>query len=106
MDTICTTLKDTNYTDDLALLSHTEDHMQEKNRKLEKNARMIGLMINAKKTKLMYLNTERLLIIFVEGKQLDTLDSFNYIGSCITTEGGAERDIKVRIGKLDQHSLD
>ena len=35
----------------------------------------------------------------VEGKQLDTVDSFNYLGSCITTEGEAERDIKVRIGK-------
>jgi hypothetical protein len=64
------------------------------------------LKINAKKTKLMYLNTERLPVIFVEGKQLDTVDSFNCLGSCITTEGGAERDIKVRIGKLDQHSLD
>jgi hypothetical protein len=42
-----TGLKDTNYADDLALLSHTEDHMQEKTRKLEENARMIGLMINA-----------------------------------------------------------
>jgi hypothetical protein len=52
-----------------------------------------------KKTKLMYLNTERLPVIFVDGKQLDTVDSFNYIGSCITTEDGAERDIKVRIGK-------
>jgi hypothetical protein len=40
---------------------------QEKTRKLEENARMIGLMINAKKTKLMYLNTERLPVIFVEG---------------------------------------
>ena len=98
MDIICTTLKYTNYADDLAILSHTEEHMQEKTRKLEENARMIGLKINAKKTKLMYLNTERLLVIFVEGKQLDTLDSFNYIGNCIT-EGGAERDIKVRIGK-------
>jgi hypothetical protein len=34
-----TGLKDTNYADDLALLSHTEDHMQEKTRKLEENAR-------------------------------------------------------------------
>jgi hypothetical protein len=32
-------------------------------------------------------------------KHRDTVDSFNYLGSCITTEGGAERDIKVRIGK-------
>jgi hypothetical protein len=29
----------------------------------------------------------------------DILDSFNYLGSCIITEGGAERDIKVKIGK-------
>jgi hypothetical protein len=49
--TLCTTLEDTDYADDLALLSHTEDHMQEKTRKLGENARMIGLKINAKKTK-------------------------------------------------------
>ena len=97
--TLCTTLEDTDYADDLALLSHTEDHMQEKTRKLEENARVVGLKINAKKTKLIYLNTERLSVIFVEGKQLDTVDSFNYLGSCIATEVGAERDIKVRIGK-------
>jgi hypothetical protein len=91
--TLYTTLEDTDYADDLALLSHTEDHMQEKARKLEENARMVGLKINAKKTNLMYLNTERLPVIFVEGKQLDTVDFFNYLGSCITTESGAERDI-------------
>jgi hypothetical protein len=63
--------EDTDYADNLALLLHTEDHMQEKTRKLEENARMVSLKINAKKTKLMYLNTERLPVIFVEGKQLD-----------------------------------
>ena len=57
---LCTTLEDTDYAGDLALLSHTEDHRQEKTRKLEENARMVGLKINVKKTKLMYLNTERL----------------------------------------------
>jgi hypothetical protein len=38
--------------------------MQEKIRKLEENARMIGLKINAKKTKLMYINAERLPVNF------------------------------------------
>ena len=61
--TLCTTLEDTDYADDLALLSHTEDHMQEKTRKLEDNARMVGL--KTKETKLMYLSTERLPVIFV-----------------------------------------
>jgi len=63
--TLCTTLEDTDYADDLALFSHTEDHMQEKTRKLEENARMVGLKINTKETKLMYLSTERLPVIFV-----------------------------------------
>jgi hypothetical protein len=58
---------------------------------------MVGRKINAKKTKLMYLNTERLPVIFVEGKQLDTAYSFNYRGSCITTESGAERDIYIKV---------
>ena len=66
----------------IALLSHTEDHMQEKTRKFEENARVVGLKINAKKTKVMYLSIERLPVIFVQGKQLDTVDSFNYLGSC------------------------
>jgi hypothetical protein len=35
----------------------------------------------------MYLNTDRLAVIFEEGKQLDAVDSFNYLRSCIT-EGG------------------
>jgi hypothetical protein len=104
--TLCTTLEDTDYADDLALLLHTEDYMQEKTRKLEDNARMVGRKINAKKTKLMYLNTERLPVLFVERKQLNTVDPFNYLGSCITTESEAERYIKVRIEKLDQHLED
>ena len=44
--TLYPTLEDTDYADDLALLLHTEDHMQEKTRKLEDNARIVGRMIN------------------------------------------------------------
>ncbi|XP_063442394.1 uncharacterized protein LOC134722702 [Mytilus trossulus] len=81
--TLCTTLEDTDYDDDLALLFHTKDHMKETTKKLEETTKMSGLKINAKKTKLMYLNTERHPVIFIEGKQLETVDSFNYLGSCV-----------------------
>ncbi|CAG2194461.1 unnamed protein product [Mytilus edulis] len=40
-----------------------------------------------------------------KGKQLETVESFNYLGSCITTEGGAERDIKIRIGKASAFKI-
>jgi hypothetical protein len=77
--------------------------MQEKTRKLGENARKIGLKINAKKTKLMYLNTERLPVIFVNGKQLDTVDSFNYIGSCITTEDGKPPSSSLNLQIEEEH---
>jgi hypothetical protein len=57
--------------------------MQEKTRKLEENVRMVGLKINAKKTKLMYLNTERLPVIFVAGKQLSFSSTLSHIGAHI-----------------------
>lgn len=38
--TLWITFKDTNNTDEYALLSHIEDHMQEKTKKLEENVKM------------------------------------------------------------------
>jgi hypothetical protein len=93
--TLCTTLEDTDYADDFALLSHTEDHMQEKTRKLEENARMVGLKINAKKTK---VNVPKHREIASHICRRETT-GYSRLGSSITTEGGAERDIQVRIGK-------
>jgi hypothetical protein len=70
-----------------------------------KNTAVIKFKLG-KKTKLMYLNTDRLAVIFEEGKQLDTVDSFNYLRSCITTEGGDERDIKISIHQMRQYLKD
>lgn len=50
-------LEDLDYADDLALLSHLETHMQDKTTKLQKNASLIGLNINIKKSEVMPLNT-------------------------------------------------
>ena len=93
--TLCTTLEDTDYADDFELLSHTEDHMQEKTRKLKENARMVGLKINAKKTK---VNVPKHREIASHICRRETT-GYSRLGSSITTEGGAERDIQVRIGK-------
>ncbi|CAG2234263.1 unnamed protein product [Mytilus edulis] len=37
--------------------------------------------------------------IKVNGEQLELVQSFTYLGSVVTSEGGAEQDIKTRIGK-------
>ena len=36
--------------------------------------------------------------VTVEGKRLDEVDTFTYLGSGVDTTGGTEEDIKARIG--------
>ena len=55
--TLLSSLEDIDYADDLALLSHSEAHMQNKTTDLQRNASKIGLKINIKKTEVMHLNT-------------------------------------------------
>ena len=44
------------FADDLALLSHTHRHMQEKTRRLSKFGQQVGLQISKRKTEVMTLN--------------------------------------------------
>lgn len=97
--TLTSNLEDIDYADDLALVSHTENQMKEKTERLEQNARMIGLKINSKKTQIMTVNMLNTPDIKVNGEQLELVQSFTYLGSVVTSEGGAEQDIKTRIGK-------
>ena len=45
-----TTLEDLDFADDLTLMSHTHQHIQDKTSELEKYSGQIGLKINVKKT--------------------------------------------------------
>ena len=48
--TLLPNLEDIDYEDDLALLSHTERHMQSKTSDLQRNSSLLGLKINIRKT--------------------------------------------------------
>ncbi len=51
-------IEDLDYADDLSLLSHTGIDMKEKTNRLRDYTEQVGLKINAKKTKLMTIQTE------------------------------------------------
>ena len=53
---ILSTLEDLDFADDLALLSHTHHHLQEKTNRLNTFASQIGLEIRQTKTEVMTLN--------------------------------------------------
>ena len=91
-------LEDLDFADDLALLAHTHQQMQEKSHKLEITAASLGLKINSSKNKIMRINNKNTPIT-MDQNQLEDVTSFTYIGSVINIEGGSEEDAKARIGK-------
>ena len=97
--TLFSTLEDLDFADDLALVSHTHQHMQEKTTRLSTYAQQVGLKISQKKTEVMMLNVPNPSPIKVNEEDLSTTDEFTYLGSTVRHDGGAGSDIKSRLGK-------
>ena len=94
-----TVLEDLDFIDDIGLLSHTHEHMQEKTKHLSEIAKTISLNISETKTEIMNLNITNSTPIRVYDKDLPTTDRFTYLGSIVRSDGGACDDIKNRIAK-------
>ncbi|VDP58735.1 unnamed protein product [Schistosoma margrebowiei] len=69
-------LDDLDFADDLALLSQTQQQMQERR-----------------------TNTEYTNPITIDGEDLEDVKTFTYLGSIIDEQGGSDADVKARIGK-------
>ena len=82
--TLWSQLDDLDFADDLALLSHSHEQMEEK-------TDLLNL--------LMKTNTKSKNVVTVSGKPLEETDCFTYLGSKINTTGGREEDTKPRIQK-------
>ena len=78
-------MEDLDFADDIALLSHTCDQMQRKTTELENTAKSIGLRIHPLKSKVMKVKRESEVNITVEGKSLEEVDTFTYLGSGVGT---------------------
>ena len=100
--TLFTTLEDLDFADDLALLSHTKEHMQEKTSRLSETAQKIGLRISRKKSEVMTLNVNNPTKIEIDGDELPTTEEFTYLGSTVRSDGGAGKDIRNRLCKARQ----
>jgi len=92
-------LEDLDFADDLALLSHSHAQMQRKTDLLAEISGQTGLKIHGGKTKILRLNNRTDEPITLADSPLEEVDSFTYLGSVINKKGGADEDIKARIGK-------
>ncbi|VDO87040.1 unnamed protein product [Schistosoma margrebowiei] len=92
-------LHDIDFADDLALLSQTQQQMQEKMTSVAAASAAIGLNIHKGKSKILRYNTASTNPITIDGVYLEDVKTFTYLGSIIDEQGGSDADVKARIGK-------
>ena len=92
-------LDDLDFADDIALLAHTYQQMQEKTTQLEKSAAKLGLSASKPKTKSMRMNVTNTTPLMLQTGDIEDVSSFTYLGSTVSTTGGTDDDVKARIGK-------
>ena len=92
-------LDDLDFADDLALLSHKFEQMQEKTSLLEQNSAKTGLRINREKTKVMRVNARKSDNIKLDRGEIQDVTSFTYLGSIVNHQGGTDADVSSRLVK-------
>ncbi|VDP34389.1 unnamed protein product [Schistosoma margrebowiei] len=92
-------LEDLDFADDLALLSQTQQQMQEKTNSVAAASAAVGLNIHKGKSKVLRYNTECTNPITIDGEDFKDLKTFTYLGSIIDELGGSDADVKARISK-------
>ena len=97
--TLWTQLDDLDFADDLALLSHNQQQMQNKTTSLASHASQVGLHIHPNKTKILKINASSREAVKLGDNNLEEVETFTYLGSVINQQGGTDADVKTRIGK-------
>ena len=73
--------------------------MQNKTNLLTQHASQIGMKVNSAKTKLMRMKTNNTQGVAADGKDIEEVTDFTYLGSRVNVTGGTEEDLRTRIGK-------
>ncbi|VDO55444.1 unnamed protein product [Schistosoma margrebowiei] len=92
-------LDDLDFADDLALLSQTQQQMQEKTNSVAAASAAVGLNIHKGKSRILRYNTACINPVTIDGEALEDVKTFTYLGSIIDEHGGSDADVKARIGK-------
>ena len=97
--TLWTQLDDLDFPEDLALLSHSRQQMQEKTSSLAAYASQVGLQIHPHKTKILKTNSTSTEPVNLGDNNLEEVETFTYLGSVVNEQGGTDADVETRIEK-------
>ena len=87
------------YADDQAMITSTEEGLQEMVTQLNNTSEQYGMKINIKKTKVMKIGKlPSNLRISINGQILEQVTEFKYLGSVLCESGRCSKEIRTRIG--------
>ena len=93
------TLSYSDYTDDLSILDESVSKINELSEVLQVQGARTGLKLNVKKTKSLKLGISEDEKVTLGNEKIFLVDSFTYLGSIISKDGGSSEDVKSRISK-------
>ena len=88
--TLTKQLEDLDFADDISLLAHRHEDAQTKLENVSNEAEKVGLQININKTEVMRENNKRQEAIQLQGKEIKEADSFTYLDSVVSKDGGTD----------------
>ena len=87
------------FADDAALISHTEDGLQQLVSRFSRACKEFGLTISLKKTNIMAQDAGYLPVITINDQNLEVVNTFTYLGSKISSSLSIDEEVNSRIGK-------
>ena len=94
-------LSNLRFTDDIDLISGSNDELQTLTNKLRNSASRYGMQISAEKSKIMINSNNRNFHTNIQlyGENLEEVDQFKYLGATITKNGSSDYDITIRLAQ-------
>ncbi|VDP16400.1 unnamed protein product [Schistosoma margrebowiei] len=90
---------DSNFADDLILLSHVHEQIEMNATTVTAACAAVGLNIHKGKSMTLNYNTKNTNPVTLHGEALEDVESFTYLESIINGQGGSDADINARIGE-------
>merc|ERR1711875_161267 len=90
------------FADDTALVAESAEQLQCLVSEFGRVCERRKLRVNVDKSEVMVVGENvdvSLLDIMLNGKRMEAVDSFNYLGSCFSSDGGVKEDVSMRIGQ-------
>lgn len=91
------------YADDIILVADRQERLQQAVEEWNEELKLKGMTINTEKSKVMWVSkkdkSEEDLLILCEGKVLERVESFEYLGSILTSDGRIDQEILHRTKK-------